>query len=348
MQMAKVFLALGSFVFLSCSNNNPANCKIPAQARGFSYSPLGFPVTYERTPEFFDDMEEFGDAAVRWNGSWRDDSIDGSDAGMIPSQAKLIQESSYQYCYVATPVFEWRNPNQNLIQIPSNLVNDWTNVEARKKFIDMLREFVVQYRPVYVFLGNENDLYYETNTADYAHWLIAYNTAYDAIKEANPDTLVGPVFSYEHISGQGNLHGWSAPFWQAYDDHDPGKVDVVGITLFPFFEYAKPESIPSNYLKPLFDRIGTKPLVITATGWPAENLDGFNPPWEPRLESQVTYVNRLQIITAGENVPVMNWLYYNGRVDDGSDREFWKIYGSVSLLDSLGLPYLVYDDWLKL
>lgn len=331
-----------------CSNKNTPSCKIPIQAKGFGFSPLGFPATYDHTTEFFDDMENLKDAAVLWNGSWRDDAASGSDAGETPAAAKLIQESSFQYCYVPVPVFGWRNGDQNLIQIPSNLINDWTNVDAREKFVAMLKDFVIQYRPPYVFLGNENDFYYESNTADYSHWLIAYNIAYDAIKESNPETLVGPVFSYEHISGQGVLNGWTAEFWQAYDDHDPDRVDIVGFTVYPFLQYEKPQDIPSDYLSPIFDRVKSKPVIITETGWPAEDLGNLNPQWVVEEGAQLLYLDKLKTLIVGRTIPVMNWLFFNGMVDDGSHSDQWKIFGSVSVKDFLGNEYDVYNPWTDL
>jgi hypothetical protein len=246
-------------------------------------------------------------------------------------------------CEIESGIFGWRSGDTNLIQIPSNLVNDWTNLDARDLYVSMLKDFVNQYRSTYIFLGNENDFYYEPNTADYANWIITYNLAYDAIKQVVPETLVGPVFSYEHISGQGILNGWNAQFWQALDDHDMDKVDIVGVTVYPFFQYENSEDVPSNYLQPLFDKVGSRPVIITETGWPAENFALPAPVWTTTEEAQVTYVDRLSAMTSGKNIPVMNWLFYNGMVDDGSDA--WKIFGTVSVKDSLGIEYQVFSKW---
>ncbi len=339
---------VGLTLFQGCTTSHKNSCEVAAQAKGFGFSPLGFPVSYDMTTQFFEDVEALKDGAIMWNGSWRDDAVVGSDAGEIPVAAKLIQDSAVQYCYVPISVFGWRSGTTNLIQIPSNMVNDWTNTDARDQYISMLKEFVEQYHPPYVFLGNENDFYYETSTADYAHWLIAYNMAYDAIKVVSPETLVGPVFNYEHMSGQGELNGWTAEFWPALDNHDFDKIDIVGLTLYPFFQYENPEDVPSNYLQPLFDKIGSTPIIITETGWPAENLGGLDPIWITTEEAQVEYVSRLQAMVSGHDVPVMNWLFFYGMVNDGTDSDAWKIFGSVSIKDSLGNEYQVYNTWTDL
>jgi hypothetical protein len=341
------FISL-SLLFASCETDHKNSCKVPAQAHGFGYSPLGFPNSYDQSVAFFEDMEQLNDASVMWNGSWRDDAINGSDAGKIPEGASVIQDSAVKYCFVPVNVFGWRSGTTNYISIPSSTVNDWTNSEARAQYISMLVDFVTKYRPPYVFLGNENDFYYESNTSDYAHWMIAYNAAYDAIKTVSEETLVGPVFNYEHLSGQGLLNGWNASYWEALDAHDFNKIDVIGLTLYPFFNYEDPALVPSDYLDPLVVKIGSKPIVITETGWPAENLGNLNPQWSTTEENQVEYVSRLTALTAGKNVPVMNWLFFNGLEDDGSYSTEWKTFGSISVKNENGILYQVYDAWLDL
>lgn len=346
--MKKLWPILLCFCLLQCETDHRNSCSVPTQAHGFGFSPRGFPNTYNRTVEFFEDMENLQDAAVMWNGSWRDDAINGEDAGTVPAGAELIQSSSFQYCYVPVPVFGWRNGETNLIQIPSSMINDWTNIAAREKFINMLVTFVNEYRPPYIFLGNENDFYFESNPSDYTNWIIAYNLMYNAIKQVSQETLVGPVFNFEHISGNGQLNAWTQTFWQALDAHDMNKVDVVGVSVYPFFNFEDPADIPNNYLQPLLSRVGSRPVVITETGWPAWNLGNLNPQWSTTEENQVTYVSRLQAFTSGENIPVMNWLYYNGLNDDGSSSEAWKIFGSVSIRNRQGINYQVYPFWVDL
>jgi hypothetical protein len=343
-----LFFILLCFFFIHCETNHQNSCNVPTQAHGFGYSPLGFPNTYNQSVAFFEDVERLKDGAVMWNGSWRDDALDGSDAGVIPKGASAIQDASIQYCFVPLHVFGWRSGTTNLIQIPSATVNDWTNSQARAKYISMLVNFVNKYRPKYIFLGNENDFYYESNLPDYANWIIAYNTAYDAIKEVSEDTLIGPVFNFEHLTGQGLLNGWNTSYWEALEAHDLNRVDIVGLSVYPFFNYEDPADVPSNYLAPVFAKIGDRPLIITETGWPAQNLGSLNPQWTTTEEAQIEYVTRLSTFTSGRNIPVMNWLFFNGLEDDGSQSEAWKIFGSISIKNSQGNEYQVYNSWIDL
>jgi len=344
--MRTTFLVCLILFFASCETSHKDSCTVPTQAHGFGFSPEGFPNTYGQSVAFFEDMERLKDAAVMWNGSWRDDAVEGSDAGKIPEGAQAIQDASIQYCFVPLQVFGWRSGETNLIKTPASPVNDWTNSTARAKYISMLVDFANKYRPSYMFLGNENDFYYENNLADYANWIVAYNAAYDAIKEVSENTLIGPVFNFEHISGQGLLNAWNASYWEALEVHDLDRVDVVGLSVYPFFNYEDPADVPSNYLQPILSRIGNRPLVITETGWPAENNGALNPQWTTTEEAQVEYLSRLKTFTQGKNIPVMNWLYFNGLNDDGTLSQGWKIFGSVSIRNENGDEYQVYNDWI--
>jgi hypothetical protein len=343
----KKVLVLIFCIAISCKSDNNSSCDIPTQARGFGFSPLGFPNTYDQSVTFFEDVESFGNGAVMWNGSWRDDAEGGSNAGQVPEAAEVIQDASLQYCFVPVSVFGWRSGETNYIQIPSSATNDWSNVSAQAKFISMLKKFVDEYRPPYVFLGNENDFYFESNPVDYGNWINVYNAAYDAIKEVSETTLIGPVFNYEHLSGQGILNGWNSEYWQALEAHDLNRVDVVGLSTYPFLNYENPEDVPSDYLNAFFSRIGSKPVVITETGWPAEPLGGFVTQWDVSEQSQQTFIQRLKVFTSGKNIPVINWLYLNGMRNDGSSSQAWKTFGSVSVRDQNGNEYQAFNEWIQ-
>ncbi|MBI3762973.1 MAG: hypothetical protein HY260_14085, partial [Chloroflexi bacterium] len=278
----------------------------PALVKGFGLSPQGFPLDYGRFPDFLTEVASMTNGGVMWNGAWRDDVGNGADAGRIPQAAAAIMQSAAAYTFTPSVVFGWRTGSTLHLQVPTNPANDWTNADARRLFQDMLVNFATTYRPPFVFLGNENDAYYAQDPADYVNWIGFYNDAYDAIKGASPGTLVGPVFNFEHLAGAGALNGWSTPYWEALEAHDLTKVDVVGVTVYPWLNYATPEAAPNDYLAPLLSRIGSKPLAITETGWPAENLGGLNPPWETSEAAQVTYLARLSAMLAEKDVRIVN------------------------------------------
>ncbi len=322
-----------------------ADTESVAVVKGFGISPQGFPIDYSRLPAFFTEIGAMPSGGVLWNGAWRDDAAGGTDAGEIPAAAALTLQSSVTYGFVPAVVFGWRSGATIFLNVPANPTNNWTNSEAKDLFRKTLGDFAAAHQPPFVFLGNENDLYYEQNPADYANWIAFYDSAYDVIKAASPGTLVGPVFSYEHLAGSGALNGWTTAHWPALEMHDLTRVDLVGVTVYPWLNVPSAASVPADYLDPLLARIGSKPIAITETGWPAENLGGLNPPWETSEAAQLTYLSRLSAMLSGRSVRMVNYLFVHAMQDPGGSPTEWKLFGSVSIRDASGNPRAVYDPW---
>ncbi|OGC01397.1 hypothetical protein A2V82_12770 [candidate division KSB1 bacterium RBG_16_48_16] len=347
-----IFLILSSLTVAGDRNDNnplaPSDSRYDTEVvKGFGISPQGFPLDYSKLADFYTEIGGMVNGGVMWNGSWRDDVFEGTDAGAIPAAAAAIIQSSNTFNFTPIEVFGWRSGATLFLNVPGNQTNDWTNTEAKNLFLSMLVDFATIYKPPFVFLGNENDFYYEQNPADYANWISYYNSAYDAIKATSSATLVGPVFNFEHMAGAGVLNGWTTPYWGALDAHDLGKIDIVGVTVYPWFNYASARSVPSNYLDPLASRINSKPIAITETGWPAENLAGLNPTWETSEAAQVAYLLQLSAMPEGKNIRMVNWLFLYQMADPGGSPLEWKLFGSVSIRDGSGKKRTVYDLWLS-
>lgn len=310
--------------------------------KGFGISPQGFPLDYSKILDFYAEVGGTTNGGVMWNGLWKE-----SGAGVVPQAAASLMQASGTYKFTPVAVFGWRSGITLFLEVPSNATNNWSNAAARSLFQSMLVDYATTYRPPWLFLGNENDSYYGQNASDYANWISFYNAAYDAIKSASPDTMVGPVFNFEHMAGAGTLNGWTTAYWGALGSHDLTKVDVVGVTVYPFLNYASPSSVPVTYLDPLISRIGSKPIAITETGWPAENLGALNPQWETSQEAQLTYLTRLDAMLEEKNVKMVNWLHLYPMQDTGGSPVEWKLFSSVSLRDNSGNKRPAYDVWLS-
>lgn len=311
--------------------------------KGYGLSPQGFPADYSQLPDFFAEVSAMPSGGVMFNGAWRGDIAAGTDAGEIPAPAALVMEQAASG-YTPIIVFGWRSEDSVHLTVPANSANDWTNAEAANLFRQMLVEFASQYHPPYLFLGNENDGYFISNPQDYVRWVEFYNQAYAAIKAVSPETMIGPVFQYERLSGQGTFSQWTEPAWGALEAHDLANVDIVGITLYPWLGVASSQDIPDDYLAPLLSRIGDKPIAITETGWPAEDLVG-DAPWEQSPQAQVDYVEMLRGLLAEVNIKILNWLFLNP-IANGGDSFEANAFGSISLRDANGEKRPVYDLWL--
>jgi Glycosyl hydrolase family 53 len=323
----------------SDDNGTPAQVSV---IKGFGISPQGFPLDYGQIAAFYAEVSGMTGGGVMWNGLWKE-----SGAGTVPQAAASLMQASSAYEFTPVVVFGWRSGTTLFLNVPSNGTNNWSNAAARDLFQSMLVDYATTYKPPYLFLGNESDAYYEQNASDYANWISFYNSAYDAIKSASTDTMVGPVFNFEHMAGTGALNGWTTAYWGALESHDLSKVDIIGVTVYPFLNYASPGLVLDSYLDPLISRIGSKPIAITETGWPAENLGALNPLWETSGEAQVTYLSRLDALLEGKNVKMVNWLHLYAMQDTGGSPTEWRLFSSVSLRDISGNKRPVYDAWLS-
>ncbi len=324
-------------------DNNPPPMESTV-LKGFGLSPIGFPASFNRLLEFFAEVDGIPGGGAFWNGSWRDDVVDGTDAGAIPEGAQVVATRTGSRNVF---VFGWRSEAGPHIRVPGDDHNDWTNETARGLFWDMVEEFARVEKPEFLFLGNESDFYFEDDQDDYANWIEVYDEAYARIKTVSPDTNVGPVFNFEHLAGSGVLNGWSETHWGALEAHDLAKVDIVGTTVYPWFQHARASQVPAGYLQPLFDRLPGIPVAITETGWPAERLGGINTLWEVSSAEQLEFVERVKAIVAGRDVPIINWLFLNGMVDPGDNSLVWQLFGSVSLRNTAGVKRPAYDAWIE-
>ncbi|MEX2161581.1 MAG: glycosyl hydrolase 53 family protein [Anaerolineales bacterium] len=314
--------------------------------KGYGISPLGFPADYSRFPDFLAEVGSLPNGGVMFNGAWRQDVSGGADAGQIPQTAIGLVLEAGNYGYTPIIVFGWRSEDSLQIGVPTNPTNDWTNEEAKALFKQMLADFAAGYHPPFIFLGNESDAYFISNPEDYSRWVSFYNEAYDAIKAVSPETMVGPVFQYERLSGQGAFNQWTTPQWGALEDHNLEKVDIVGLTLYPWLGVATPEEVPDGYFAPLAQRIGDKPVAITETGWPGDGL-GLQTAWEASPEAQIRYIDTLRRILPDINVKILNWLHLNQMVQTPENATFWQVFSSISLRDFEGNKRPVYEAWIE-
>jgi hypothetical protein len=311
--------------------------------KGFGLSPRGFPVDYSLLAGFLSEVGQMKRGGVFWNGAWRDSA---ASSGRIPAAAELLLQNAATYGYTTILCFGWRSGSTLLLDVPGNNINNWTNTEAKALFQQMLIECAGNYHPPYIFIGNENSHYYEQDAADYTRWIQFYNSVYDEIKKVSPQTKVGIIFNMEHLSGRGTLVGWgTVTYWAALSAHNLAKVDIIGITMYPWFHYQHAAEVPADYLQELFDRTGDQAISITETGWPAEDL-GSGGTWASSAQEQDTFVPKIFSLVSGKDCPIVNWLFLNFMVDDGSHSTNWKMFGSVSLRDSANTERPALATWL--
>ncbi|MFH0895160.1 MAG: T9SS type A sorting domain-containing protein [Bacteroidota bacterium] len=311
---------------------------------GYGFSPKGHPLDYSLMSDFLDEVAGTCDGGVVLaNGSWRESF---SSSGLIPGFQRtisLLQPAPYAYTDML--VFGWGSPTTPYtlyLDVPGNATNNWTNNTARTLFLQMLTHAADSLQPAYLFIGNEISFYWAQDSTDYLNWVDFYYDAYDSIKVHSPSTQIGTVFNYEHLSGKGVQIGWNTPYWNSLLAFDTSKIDILGLTVYPFFSYPTANDIPTNYLDPVFSIMGNKPIAITETGWPSDSLLAN---WYCSPQQQVDYVNKLFTLIDGHNVDVVNWLFLYYLMDTSTDEN--KLCASISMHDSMGNAQPALPVWLS-
>ncbi len=309
---------------------------------GYGFSPEGHPNIYDSIAPFLQEVANTCNGGVVFaNSSWRD-SLNSS--GQIPGLHKLVcMAQPSPFGYVDMINFGWATYPMLYLNVPGDTTNNWTNSAAKDLFLQMLINAADSLMPAYFFIGNEISIYWAQDSADYLNWIAFYNQAYDSIKVHSPSSKVGTTFNYEHLSGNGNFVGFNTPYWNAFNALDTGKIDIIGLTVYPFFNYAHANSVPVNYLDTIFSRMGNKPVAITETGWPGDSLIGQ---WYASPAEQMDYVDKIFSIISGKNVEVVNWLFLNYLMDTTNTAEM-LLFKSLALRDSLGNDRPALPLWLS-
>jgi hypothetical protein len=189
---------------------------------------------------------------------------------------------------------------------PAN--NSWTNVERRAEFLSVVNEIATTWSPTYLVLGVDTNLYWGTHTQpEWDAWITEFGVCYDAIKAISPATTVMTVFQWEIMKGLGaGTTGYNfGPHFQLIDDHvASGKIDAIGFSSFPYFEYATPAAIPDSH----YDEIAAHwdgQVYFTEIGWPADP----HPPFPGALLDQRDFIARFFELTSSYDLEYVGWTW---------------------------------------
>ncbi|MCB9246355.1 MAG: glycosyl hydrolase 53 family protein [Flavobacteriales bacterium] len=311
---------------------------------GYGVSPLGHSADFSQFGAFLNEVGLMcnGNGVVLVNANWRDNI---NTSGSIPTVHKTVsqlQPSPYGYHdMLAFPFAEYPTL---FLNTNSDTTNNWTNSNMKSLFLQMLRNTADSLHPEYIFIGNEINFYWAQDSVDFLNFVGFYHQAYDTIKLYSPNTKVGTIFNYEHLSGNGVNVGWNTPYWNALNVFNFNKIDVFGMTVYPFFNYNQASLVPSNYMSDFFQQIGNKQVYFTETGWPADSFIGT---WTCSPQQQEIYIDSLVNFVSQGNVIGLNWLYLHYLMDPQINDGI-KIFNSVSLRDSLGLDRPALLKWTNL
>lgn len=140
--------------------------------------------------------------------------------------------------------------------------------EIKKTFQEVLETFDLDYL---AFGIEANRLIPEVSQAAWLDYGSAYREIYDLVKFHSPETKVFPIFQLEYLKGAALLSGLEfEPHWEVLDQFE-GKMDLVGLTIYPFLEYPSVASIPPDYYNEIPEKIDL-PIAITEMAWLSEDV----------------------------------------------------------------------------
>jgi len=209
----------------------------------------------------------------------------------------------------------------------------------------------------YLGIGNEINIEYENNPADFTDFLTAYKKIYTELKALFPSVQIFTVFQYEALKGEGYLTGFrdlrDNEFFIVNELND--HLDLIAVTLYPMLDYKSPAEIPASY----FDDILSygKKIAVTETGWMARETyagllktisdDGYT----GSEAEQADYLNWLIKTGNTGNFEFINWFHINDPFawengDEGSGN--FALFDSISLKKNDGTEKKVWPLWQEL
>jgi hypothetical protein len=159
--------------------------------------------------------------------------------------------------------------------------------DVRAAFRSYAEYVALNYKPDFMALGVEMNLYYQKNTEDWENFRTLYSETYAAVKRASPDTRVTVTLQYEDLQGLLPREDAHFPEWQLVRAFDP--IDFVAISTYPSFVFDDPAAIPPKYYSQL-RAFTDKPIAIAEMGYASGGAGGSTPGTE---EEQAAFLERV-------------------------------------------------------
>ncbi len=159
-----------------------------------------------------------------------------------------------------------------LNELPEHLASRrFDDPDVRAAFRAYAEYVALNYKPEYLALGVEMNLYYEKNKDDWQNFLSLYRETYAAVKAASPETQITVTMQYEDLQGILPREDTHFVDWQLLRALDP--VDFIGISTYPGFAYNDPAQIPDDYYLQL-TAFTEKPIAIAEMGYASREQPG--------------------------------------------------------------------------
>lgn len=217
---------------------------------------------------------------------------------------------------------------------------------VKQAYLNYCLRAVEHFQPDYLAIGIEiNELFH--NAPDkWPAFLELYKETYASLKKRYPNLPVFATFS---------LHNLTNPGWKDREQQEKEirellpYVDIAGISYYPFMAGQSERPLETfDWLRQFTD----KPIAITETGFPAEDiqLDTYNLTLSGNPQMQKTYIETLlQRANQDDYLFVIAFLFRDydalwDKIKDSSPEAF-KVWKDCGMLDENGQSRPAFDVW---
>jgi hypothetical protein len=190
----------------------------------------------------------------------------GDDTAMTTASEKGAIAKERVKLFFAIDPTDGATGRDRLAGLPASLTGrGFGDPDVRSAFISYATYVALNYKPAYLALGVEMNLYYDANKDDFENFKTLYAEAYDRVREISPDTRTTVTFQYEALQGLLPTQDTHFAEWTLVRAFEP-RMDVMAISTYPSFYYKSAGAIPEKYYSQLRG-FTDRPIVIAEMGY---------------------------------------------------------------------------------
>jgi hypothetical protein len=198
------------------------------------------------------------------------DFLPGADIGhetadTTAAEKQAITDRKLRLFYAIDPTDSSTGRDRLAGLPPSSSGKTFADADIRAAFVSYARYVALNYKPAYLALGVEINLYFDKNKDAVADFKSLYAEAYDRVKEISPDTQVTVTFQYEDLQSILPTTDTHPTNWLLPSQFDP-RLDVLAISTYPSFAFKSAAAIPPKYYSQL-RAFTDRPIVIAEMGY---------------------------------------------------------------------------------
>ena len=211
---------------------------------------------------------------------------------------------------------------------------DFSDSRIRAAFIGYAKYLALNYRPAYMALGVEVDMFYDRRgDGAFRNLLSLYFEAYNAVKSVSSGTLVFPTFQYENMLGLLHSSEGTQAAWVLVSRFEP-KIDLLAVSSFPGMVFESPEAMPEFYYSALNNRTD-HPIGFASIGWSSSKGAG--------QDSQYSFMSRT--LAAADSLKASMLVWYLGRDPRAQPSTAFQPLSAMGLFDADGIEKTSWSLW---